>query len=56
MSISSIDKPKVYEEGHTHLDYVRMETGQTLIVFEAPQDIVLTMNTVSYTHLRAHET
>ena len=44
MSISSIDKPKVYEEGHTHLDYVRMETGQTLIVFEAPQDIVLTMN------------
>tara|TARA_B100000959_G_C14888803_1_gene585756 strand:- start:254 stop:991 length:738 start_codon:yes stop_codon:yes gene_type:complete len=46
MSISSIDKPKVYEEGHTHLDYVRMETGQTLIVFEAPQDMVLGMNTL----------
>lgn len=45
MSLSSeIEEPKIYEDGHTHLDHFRMETGQTLIVFEAPQDIVLSMN------------
>ena len=39
MSLSSeIEEPKIYEDGHTHLDYVRMETGQTLLMFEAPQE------------------
>ena len=45
MSISSeIERPKSYDDGHTHPNYVRMETGQTLLVFETPQDIVLIMN------------